>query len=118
MTDAAAILQELRQRNFTVTVDGDELCIRFCRRPEDDFLRRVKDAKPAIVQLVRGYMACFHCNGSGRCGCSTCFVPQQLAGANFGRCRVCVAREVRTGPAASRAGGSASGSATSRQGRG
>lgn len=96
MTQAAEILTELEGRGVIVTVEGDILCLKPKRALDDALLARVRDAKPAILEVLRKPPACWHCSGSGQCTCVTCGVMKPSVVWAAGECVVCKARKTRT----------------------
>jgi hypothetical protein len=109
MTHAAEILTELRWRGVSVTVEGDILCLRPKCALDDALLARVRDSKPAILEVLRNLTlnhaatpapistiaTCWHCGGSGECNCSTCGVMKPLVAWAAGECVACKARKTR-----------------------
>jgi hypothetical protein len=53
VTQAVEVLSELQRRGVSVTVDGDTLCLKPRRVLDDALLARVRDAKPAILEVLR-----------------------------------------------------------------
>jgi len=95
MTQAAEILTELRGRGVSVAVEGDTLCLRPRRALDDELLARVREAKPAILEVLRQPATCWHCDGSGACDCSTCGVMRPSVIWAEGECVACKARKAR-----------------------
>lgn len=103
MTQVAEILTELRGRGVSVTVEGDILCLRPRRALDDALLARVRDSKPAILEVLRKLTSncvatpaqiqatamCWHCRGSGECNCSTCGVMKPSTIWAAGECVAC-----------------------------
>lgn len=54
MSHAAEILNELQRRGVNVAIEGDTLCLRPRRALDDTLLARVREAKPAIIETLRG----------------------------------------------------------------
>ena len=94
MTHAVDILTELQERGVSVAVDGDTLCLKPKRALDSELLARVREAKPAILAVLRQLPAdcgphsspialtapCWHCDGSGECNCSACGVIKPSCG--------------------------------------
>ena len=109
MTQAAAILTELRWRGVSVTVEGDILCLKPRHALDDALLARVRDSKPAILEVLRKPASdcaathvptpaaanCWHCGGSGECNCSTCGVMKPSVVWAAGECVACRAKNSR-----------------------
>jgi|HubBroStandDraft_6_1064221.scaffolds.fasta_scaffold888924_2 hypothetical protein len=109
MTQAAEILTELSGRGVSVTVEGDILCLKPRRALDDALLARVRDSKPAILEVLRkdpssyaetpaqvpATMTCWHCCGSGECNCSTCGVMKPLVMWAAGECVACKSKKAR-----------------------
>ena len=105
MTQASEILSELCCRGVSVTVEGDILCLRPRRALDDGLLARVRDSKPAILEVLRqravtpaaipAATTCWHCAGSGECNCSTCGVMKPSVVWAAGKCVACKARKPR-----------------------
>lgn len=109
MTQVAEILTELRWRGVSVTVDGDILCLKPRRALDDALLARVRDSKPAILEVLRtlpsncvatpaqipATAACWHCDGSGECDCSTCGLMKPSTVWAAGECVACKPRKAR-----------------------
>jgi hypothetical protein len=109
MTQAAEILTELQLRGVIVAVEGDTLCLKPRRALDDTLLARVREAKPAIMEVLRtrpAYSAtiparipttttCWHCGGSGECNCSTCGVMKPSVVWAAGECVACKPRKAR-----------------------
>ena len=96
MTQATEILTELEGRGVSVTVEGDVLCLKPKRKLDDALLARVRDAKSAILEVLRGTPTCWHCSGSGECNCVSCGVMKPSVVWAAGECVVCKARNIRT----------------------
>jgi hypothetical protein len=95
MTQAAEILIELQGRGVSVNVEGDILCLTPKRALDDALLIRVREAKPAILEVLRKAKTCWHCGGSGECNCSTCGVMKPSVVWAAGECVTCKARRTR-----------------------
>jgi hypothetical protein len=109
MTQVAEILTELRGRGVSVTVEGDILCLKPRRALDEVLLARVRDSKPAILEVLRrlpsnyagtpaqvpATMTCWHCGGSGECNCSTCGVMKPFVMWAAGECVACKSRKPR-----------------------
>jgi TubC N-terminal docking domain len=107
MTQAAEILTELRGRGVSVTVDGDILCLKPRRALDDVLLARVREVKPAILEVLRKRPSdsvaiparipatCWHCSGKGECDCSTCGVMKPSVVWAAGECVACKSRKPR-----------------------
>ena len=107
MTQAAEVLTELRGRGVSVTVDGDILCLKPRRALDDVLLARVRELKPAILEVLRKRSSdsaaiparisatCWHCSGSGECDCSTCGVMKPSFVWVVGECAACKGRKPR-----------------------
>jgi hypothetical protein len=107
MSQAAEILTELRGRGVNVTVEGDILCLKPRCALDDALLARVRDAKPAILEVLRKLPSncaataqipattCWHCGGSGECDCSTCGLMKPSVVWAAGQCAACKARKAR-----------------------
>jgi hypothetical protein len=54
VSQAAEILTELQRRGVIVAIDGDTLCLKPRRALDDTLLARVREAKPAILEALRG----------------------------------------------------------------
>jgi hypothetical protein len=54
VTEAVAILTELQRRGVMVAVEGDILCLKPRRALDDTLLARIREAKPAILEALRG----------------------------------------------------------------
>ena len=53
MSHATGILTELQRRGVIVAVEGDTLCLKPRRALDDSLLARVREAKPAILEVLR-----------------------------------------------------------------
>jgi hypothetical protein len=53
MSAAADILGELQKRGVTVRADGDTLTLKPRRALDDGLLSRIREAKPAILEVLR-----------------------------------------------------------------
>jgi hypothetical protein len=109
MTQAAEVLTELRGRGVSVTVEGDILCLRPRRALDDVLLARVREVKPAILEVLRkrpsdsaaiparipATATCWHCGGSRKCKCSTWGVMKPSVVWAAGECVACKPRMVR-----------------------
>lgn len=95
MTQAAEILNELRGRGVSITVEGDSLCLKPKNALDDALLARVRRAKPAILEVLLKPPACWHCDGSGQCDCSTCGVMKPSVVWTVGECMTCKANKGR-----------------------
>jgi hypothetical protein len=109
MTQAAEVLTELRGRGVSVTVDGDVLCLKPRRALDDVLLARVREVKPAILEVLRklppqvtavpsktrAIAMCWHCGGSGECKCSTCGMIKPSTVWAAGECAACKPKKVR-----------------------
>lgn len=94
MTRTAELLTELQRRGVSVAVDGDALCLKPRRALDDSLLARVREAKPAILKVLRSRSStCWHCDGTGQCECSTCGVMKPSVIWAAGRCMACRARK-------------------------
>jgi hypothetical protein len=107
MSQAAEILTELLGRGVRVTVDGDILCLNPRRALDDALVARVREAKPAILEVLRRLpsncattpaqisetVTCWHCSGSGECNCSTCGVMKPSVVWTAGECVACKSRK-------------------------
>lgn len=106
MTQAAEILSELDGRGVRVTVDGDILCLKPGHALDDALLARVREAKLAILEVLRNRAhncgttptrtlaktTCWHCGGSGECNCTTCGIMKPSVVWAAGECLACKAR--------------------------
>ncbi len=66
MSQAAEILTELQRRGVIVAVEGDTLCLKPRRALDDTLLARIRQAKPAILEVLRTALAACgspHCAG-------------------------------------------------------
>ncbi len=109
MTQAVEILTELQGRGVSVAVDGDTLCLKPKRALDSELLTRVREAKPAILAVLRQRpsdcgphssrnavtVPCWHCGGSGECNCSTCGVIKPSVVWSMGECVACKSRKSR-----------------------
>ena len=109
MIHAAEILTELRWRGVSIAVDGDTLCLRPRRALNDGLLARIREAKPAILEVLRQppssceansaripvAATCWHCGGSHECNCSTCGLMKPSVVWAAGECVACKPRKVR-----------------------
>lgn len=108
MNQAAELLTELRWRGVSVTVEGDILCLKPRRALDDTLLKRVRDAKPALLEVLRkeppnftaadaqmASVTCWHCVGLGVCDCSTCGVMKPSVVWSAGECVACKFRKTR-----------------------
>lgn len=109
MTQVTEILTELRGRGVRVTVDGDILCLNPGRALDNALLARVRQAKSAILEVLRKPLSndatapaqvpakamCWHCSGSGECNCSTCGVMKPSVVWAAGECVACKSRKAR-----------------------
>jgi hypothetical protein len=109
MTQVAEILTELRGRGVSVTVEGDILCLKPRGALDDALLARVRDSKPAILEVLRKLPSnsvalptqiqptatCWHCGGSGECNCSACGVIKPSTAWAAGECVACKAKKTR-----------------------
>jgi len=107
MSQATQILTELRWRGVCVTVEGDILCLKPRRALDDRLLARVRNAKPALLEILRNdppdstptadqvakATACWHCCGLGECNCSTCGVMKPSVVWSAGECVACKSRK-------------------------
>lgn len=107
MIQAAEILTELRGRGVNVTLEGEILCLRPKRALDDALLARVRESKPAILEVLRkvppqhtaapaktqAIATCWHCGGSGACECSTCGVMKPSTVWAAGECVACKPRQ-------------------------
>jgi hypothetical protein len=53
MAQASELLAELQRRGVIVAVEGDTLCLKPRRALDNGLLARVRDAKPAILEVLR-----------------------------------------------------------------
>ena len=108
MTQAAEILTELRWRGVSVSAEGNILYLKPRRALDDALLARVRDAKPAILEVLRNpsncaassaqipeTAKCWHCGGSRECNCSTCGVMKPSVVWAAGECVACKSRKSR-----------------------
>lgn len=109
MNQVAEILTELQGRGVSVTVEGDILCLKPKRALDDALLARVRDSKPAILEVLRNSPSsckatpaqipatttCWHCDGVGECNCSTCGVMKPSTVWAAGECVACKAKKAR-----------------------
>lgn len=109
MTQVNEILTELRGRGVSVTVEGDILCLKPRRALDDALLARVRDSKPAILEVLRKppsnctatpahfptTATCWHCGGSGECNCSACGVMKAAVAWTAGECVACKSKKSR-----------------------
>jgi len=66
LSQAAEILTELQRRGVIVAVEGDTLCLKPKRALDNALLARIREAKPAILETLRGGLAACsltHCAG-------------------------------------------------------
>lgn len=93
MTKAAEILTNLQRRGIAIAVEGDTLCLKPRRALDDALLAQVREAKPAILEVLRVRSSvCWHCNGTGKCDCSICGVMKPSVNWAPGECVACRAR--------------------------
>jgi hypothetical protein len=59
VTGAAEILTELQWRRVSVEAEGDALCLKPRRALDDSLLARIRQAKPAILEVLRGRPVAF-----------------------------------------------------------
>jgi hypothetical protein len=95
MSQAAEILTELQRRDVIVAVEGDTLCLKPRRALDDTLLARVRDSKPAILEVLRKPSTCWHCGGARESDCSTCGVMKPSVVWAAGKCVACKAPKTR-----------------------